>query len=246
VAGVTALAKTRVVISMVKEEVAYGTDASFRYQVQSNGVACSNAVFGDPIRGKVKQCWIRTLPTANYVSIDVSNPKQRITLMGGDMERSAGFLNRASNAQQVADWYYKDINFAYSRVSYDRQQELSEGNPNMSFYDGPVAAMKMVQKARPSVKFWATLKSDYDGFGTTNKLPDWIYTGGGYNGGSYQPSALKVDKYAKILADYLKHMNDNGVPISVLSVAKEWTQVFNANTETQVMVALCAWCDQVY
>lgn len=80
------------------------------------------------------------------------------------MERSAHFLNRATNSQEIANWYYKDIKFAYSRVSYDRQQELSEGNPNMAFYDGAVAAMKLVQNARPSVKFWATLKSDYDGF----------------------------------------------------------------------------------
>ena len=108
----------------------------------------------------------------------------------------------------------------------------------MSFYDGTVAAMKLVQNSRPSVKFWAILKSDYDGFGTTNNLPDWVYTGGGYNGGSYQPTALNVDKYARFLADFLKHMNDNGVPISVLSVAKEWTQVVDAQRELEVMVAL--------
>jgi len=221
-----------------QKEVAYGMDDRYRFQIQNNGTACSNSVFGDPIRGKYKQCWVRDLPTENYLSIDASNPKQSITLMGGDMERSAHFLNRASNSQEIADWFYEDINFAYSRVSYDRQQELSEGSPNMSFYDGTVSAMKLVQNARPSVKFWATLKSDYDGFGTTNNLPDWVYTGGGYNGGSYDPSALNVDKYARFLADFLQHMNDNGVPISVLSVAKEWTQVLDANTELKVMVAL--------
>lgn len=69
-------------------------------------------------------------------------------------------------------------------------------------------------------------------------MPNWVYTGGGYNGGSYDPTALNVNKYARFLADYLKHMSDNDVPISVLSVAKEWTQVFNARTELNVIIAL--------
>ncbi|MDC2889315.1 dockerin type I domain-containing protein [Psychrosphaera algicola] len=155
--------------------------------------------------------------------------------MGSDMERSQFFLNNASNSQQISDWVFKDIKFDYSRVSYDRKQELVEGAPNLAFYNRAVLSMKMARQSNPNLKFWATLKSDYDGYGTTNNLPDWIYTGGGHNGGSYEPSKLNIQKYARFLADYLKYMSDNDVAISVMSVVKEWSQVVSATNEVAVI-----------
>ena len=174
--------------------------------------------------------------SAQSVDIDLSQNRQYVSVMGGDMERSAHVLDTASNPQEIADWLYKDIpNMWYSRVSYDRKQELVEGQPDLSFYDPAISAMKKVKQAKPSVKFWATLKSDYDGYGTTNNLPDWIYTGGGYNGGSYDPNKVNFTKYARFLADYLKYMDDNGVPIKVLSVSKEWQQVMSVYKEKQTI-----------
>ncbi|GAC16456.1 dockerin type I domain-containing protein [Aliiglaciecola lipolytica] len=216
-------------------EVAYGRDGAFNYEIHNSDVVCANSEFGDPIPGRAKYCWIREVEVENTITIDLANPKQEITLMGSDMERSQFFLNNATNSQQIADWVFKDIAFDYSRVSYDRKQELVEGSPNLAFYDRAVSSMKMVKQANPNVKFWATLKSDYDGYGTTNNLPDWVYTGGGYNGGSYDPSQLNVEKYARFLSDYLKYMSDNGVEISVLSVVKEWTQVVSAVKEVAVI-----------
>ncbi len=177
---------------------------------------------------------------AQSITLNASTLKQSINLMGGDMERSAASLDNATNAQQIADWVFKDINFTVCRVSFDKKQELTEGAPNLAFYDKPISAMKKVQLARPAVKFWATLKSDYDGYGTENNLPDWIYTGAGYNGGTYDPTKLDVTKYAKFLADYLKHMHANGVPITYLSVSKEWQKVFDAEREKQTIDALKA------
>ncbi|WP_017446499.1 dockerin type I domain-containing protein [Gayadomonas joobiniege] len=216
-------------------EVAYGRQGSLVYGTYYNEVACTNAEFGDPAPGKAKYCWFKEVDVDNTVTLDLANPGQEITLMGSDMERSQFFLNNAANSQEISDWVFKDIPFDYARVSYDRKQELVEGEPNHAFYDRAILSMKMVQQSNPNVKFWATLKSDYDGYGTVNNLPDWAYTGGGYNGGSYDPEALNVEKYARFLADYLKIMSDNGVPISVLSVVKEWTQVVSSEKEIAVI-----------
>jgi O-glycosyl hydrolase len=98
--------------------------------------------------------------------------------------------------------------------------------------------MQKVKISRPTIKFWATLKSDYAGYGVENNLPNWIYTGAGYNGGTYDPNLLDYTKYARFLADYLKHMNTNGVPITYMSVSKEWKQVFTATVEKNTIDAL--------
>lgn len=216
-------------------EVAYGREGAFFYETVYQDVSCSNSVFGDPAAGKSKHCWSRPVEVENSITIDLADPKQEITLMGSDMERSQFYLNNASNSQQISDWVFKDIKFDYSRVSYDRKQELVEGAPNLAFYDRAVLSMKMARESNPNLKFWATLKSDYDGYGTTNNLPDWIYTGGGHNGGSYEPNKLNIEKYARFLTDYLKYMSDNGVAISVMSVVKEWSQVVNAANEVAVI-----------
>jgi len=216
-------------------EVAYGKGGNFFYGTYYASVSCTNSEFGDPVPGQGKYCWSRAIDIENSVTIDLADPQQKITLMGSDMERSQFFLNNASNPQEISDWVYKDIPFDYSRVSYDRKQELVEGVPNLAFYDRAVNSMKMVKQSNPNVKFWATLKSDYDGYGTTNNLPDWIYTGEGYNGGSYDPELLNVENYAGFLSDYLKYMSDNGVAISVLSVVKEWSQVVSAVKEVAVI-----------
>lgn len=37
--------------------VRYGLDGSYAYDTYTDGVSCSNAVFGDPLIGATKQCW---------------------------------------------------------------------------------------------------------------------------------------------------------------------------------------------
>lgn len=219
------------------QEIGYGVDTFWKYETHTGSVACKNYVFGDPKPGRAKACYRRT-PT-NSISLNVNDQKQTISLMGADMERSAhALVNHAGNPQTIANWIFKDIDFDVCRLSFDRKQELTEGSPNWSFYDAPIKAMKYVKKARSNVKFMAVLKSDYDGFGKVNNLPDWIYTGGGYNGGNYEPSKLDVVKYARFLADFLKHMNNNGVPIGILSVSKEWVQVVDAQREVETVAEI--------
>jgi O-glycosyl hydrolase len=41
------------------QEVRYGANGSYYYGIFTNGVDCSNSVFGDPIQGTVKQCHYR-------------------------------------------------------------------------------------------------------------------------------------------------------------------------------------------
>ncbi len=42
------------------QEVRYGANGSYFFRTLSNGTACTNAVFGDPIVGVVKECALRT------------------------------------------------------------------------------------------------------------------------------------------------------------------------------------------
>ena len=44
------------------QEVRYGANGSYFFQTLSNGTACTNAVFGDPISGVGKECALRTAP----------------------------------------------------------------------------------------------------------------------------------------------------------------------------------------
>ena len=44
-------------------EVRYGANGAYVYQTLTDGTACANAVFGDPIVGTVKQCSIRSTPS---------------------------------------------------------------------------------------------------------------------------------------------------------------------------------------
>jgi hypothetical protein len=44
--------------------VAFGAKASFKYATKTNGVACSDSVFGDPLYSVVKSCYLLSPPTS--------------------------------------------------------------------------------------------------------------------------------------------------------------------------------------
>lgn len=174
---------------------------------------------------------------AQSIVIDYINKKQQISMIGADMERSQSFLQRAANPQEVADWLFKDIEFTTCRVSYDKKQELVEGVKNFSFYDDAIKSMKMVKIANPNIKFYATMKSDYNGYNNENNLPDWIC--------NYRPTTyFYVNKYAAFLADYLALMHTNGLTIHYLSVAKEWSSVVTVNRTIDIINALTPMLSQ--
>lgn len=185
------------------------------------------------------------MPALAYagITIDFNNQKQRVDMVGADMERSANWLQNATNTSDIIQWVFNDAkNVDYLRVVFDKKQELTEGSPNLTFYNTQITSMQQIKAAHPWVKFWGTLKTDYDGFGSNNNLPDWIYTGGGYNGGSYNPSLLNTTKYADFIVDYLEQMDDNGVTVSYFSVGKEWTQVIDAQREKETIDKVTAEC----
>jgi O-glycosyl hydrolase len=160
-------------------------------------------------------------PASRIITINATAPKQLINMVGGDMERSQSFLQRAANPQEIANWLYKDMALMTCRVSYDKQQELTEGTKNLAFYDNAILSMKMVKNANPNIRFYATMKSDYNGYDYESNLPAWIC--------NYNPTTwFNTDKYARFLADYLQLMHTNGVTIYYLSVSKEWTNVMTA------------------
>ncbi|GIZ09706.1 hypothetical protein FUMI01_24330 [Flavobacterium sp. UMI-01] len=156
---------------------------------------------------------------------------QLIEMMGGDMERSSDFIQKASNTNEILDWFIKDIDFNYFRVRYDKNQELNEGVKNWNFYANQVLTMKRIREINPDIKFLATMRSDYNGYnmGNHNNLPEFIYnyacTGKDANGkciSSTGDLSFYSDKYGVFLADYIEFMYNQGVPIDYLATAKEW------------------------
>ena len=64
------------------KEVRYGANGFYRYLVLSNGTDCTNAVFGDPIKGVFKQCHYRDVTTISPSPI----PKQGDLDKDGDVD----------------------------------------------------------------------------------------------------------------------------------------------------------------
>ena len=179
------------------------------------------------------------------ITVRVNEPKQQIVMMGADMERSAAALQTASNKEEIIKWVFQDIEgINYLRVVFDKHQELEKGQKNLTYYDKQIASMQQIQAVSPDIRFWATLKTDYDGYGRNNNLPDWIYTGEGYNGGKYDPKKLEVTDYAGFLADYLQIMYENKVPIYAISVVKEWSQVVDSKRSGELIRALKIECSR--
>ena len=174
-------------------------------------------------------------PLNNALKIKLDERKQQIMLVGGDMERSQFFLQKAAVPEEIAQWCFQDIHFDVCRVSYDKKQELEEGKKNLAFYEDAVKSMQLLRRVNPDIQFWATMKSDYNGYNNENNLPDWIC--------DYKPTTrFDCDKYAIFLADYLEYMQQNGVAIKYLAVAKEWVGVINAERARQIIVRLNKEC----
>lgn len=162
------------------------------------------------------------------LSLDESSRQQPILFIGTDIERSQGFIPTAPNFDEVIKWGFGDVDFDVCRVSYDKKQELTEGEPNFSFYNDAVLTMKAIKAAKPDVEFWATMKSDYNGYNDTNNLPDWI--------ASYpSTSDFEPQKYARFLTDYLEYMEMQGLRIKYFSTAKEYTSYVTYSRAVKVI-----------
>lgn len=151
---------------------------------------------------------------AQSITVNSTNYKQTIDMIGGDMERSSFAIQKAQNKDDILQWSFGDIDFNVCRVQYDKNQEMVEGTKNLSFYDRQIATMQSIKAINPDIKFFGTMRSDYDGFGDDNNMPDWIH--------NYNTKETEVVKYGKFLADYCEYMSQNNVPIAILSIAKEW------------------------
>lgn len=182
-------------------------------------------------------------PAMALIEVQLDQPKQQIVMMGADMERSANALQHTKNKREIIKWVFEDTEGVdYMRVAFDKHQEMVRGKKKLSYYNLQILSMQQIKAVRPDVRFWATPKTDYDGYGTKNNLPDWIYRGGGYDGGRYDPNLLESDLFAQFLADYLEFMHINGVPIYCLSPMKEWSQVVSPAKASEVIRALQREC----
>ncbi len=194
----------------------------------------------------------KRIPT---LTVDPTNTKQQVLFIGTDMERSQDNLSNARNKEQIAEWCFKDIDFNVCRISYDKHQEMREGeNRCEEYYENCVEAMQLIRKANPKVEFWGTLKSDYYGYGNPpeNNLPQWIcdyeyiiddkVNSGSERGvgskevkGKAVVHSLDTKKYAGFLADFLEHFHSKGLALKYLSTGKEWTQFLTAERTKEII-----------
>ncbi|MCG1035795.1 T9SS type A sorting domain-containing protein [Polaribacter sargassicola] len=178
---------------------------------------------------------------AQSITINTTDYKQTIDIIGGDMERSSKVVQfTVQNKEEVIQWGFGDIKYNYCRVQFDKNQELVEGTKNWAFYDRQIATMQEVKSVNPDIKFWATLKSDYDGYGNNNNMPDWIVQN--FNASNPSQAVVDTDKWAVFLADYLEYMEDNNVPIHTLSTVKEWNAYINAEKSRDIILKLKEEC----
>ncbi|KAA5825211.1 carbohydrate-binding protein [Algibacter amylolyticus] len=190
-----------------------------------NSLVCSLALF-----------MVSVTAYGQSIEVNSTNYKQTIDMIGGDMERSASAIQSAQNKDDILQWSFGDINFNVCRVQYDKNQELTEGNKNWSFYNKQVGTMQAIKAINPDIKFFATMRSDYDGYGDDNNMPDWIHT--------YSSKATNVEKYGVFLADYCEYMSQQGVAISILSTAKEWMWHVRAAEAKDIINTLYAELDE--
>ncbi|MBP0904010.1 carbohydrate-binding protein [Mariniflexile gromovii] len=172
--------------------------------------------------------------TAQSITVNSTNYKQTIDMMGGDIERNSIAVQNAKNKAEIINWGFGDINFNYCRVQFDKNQEMVEGVKNWNFYTKQVATMQQIKAINPNIKFFATMRTDYDGFGNDNNMPDWIV--------NYTTKDVEIDKYATFLADYLEFMENQGVAIHTMSITKEWTSFVNARRSDNITTSLRAQC----
>lgn len=182
-------------------------------------------------------CFAYTLVQAQTISIYASDLLQTIDMIGGDMERSSKAVQTTvTNTEDVIQWGFGDINFNYCRVQFDKKQELTEGVKNWASYANQVLTMKQIKALNPDIKFYATMRSDYDGYGDENNMPDWIV--------NYTTKVVDTDKYAIFLADYLEYMADQGVSIHTLATHKEWGAFVNATKSRDIILKLKQECSE--
>ena len=126
-----------------------------------------NSVFFKFFSSSFLLCVLILTITVNAQSITVNstNYKQTIDMIGGDMERSSFAIQKAQNKDEIINWGFKDVNFNYCRVQFDKHQELIEGTKNWAFYTKQIATMKQIKAINPNIKFFATMRTDYDGYG---------------------------------------------------------------------------------
>ena len=172
---------------------------------------------------------------AQSISVQSTNYQQTIDMMGGDMERSSSAVQSSTNTQEMINWGFRDIDFNFCRVQFDKNQELVEGVKNWEFYDRQIVTMKQVKAINPDIKFFATMRTDYDGFGNSNNAPDWAV--------NYNTRAVNVDKYVRFLVDYLEYMHDQDLTIDTMSITKEWVAYFPASLAAQIIPKLHAESD---
>lgn len=172
---------------------------------------------------------------AQSITVNTTDYKQAIEIIGGDMERSSMSLQTSVlNKDDVIQWGFGDIHYNYCRVEFDKNQELIEGVNNWAFYDRQVLTMQEVKAISPDIKFWAVMRSDYDGYGDENNMPDWIV--------NYETREVEEDKYAIFLADYLEFMHNSGVTIHTLSTVKEWSSFVNGTVSRDIILKLTEEC----
>jgi hypothetical protein len=181
-----------------------------------------------------------------------------------DSSSNSGYAIRAvdvnaTNAEDSASlWSTSQQESSETRIFIDNKEfqkrlrytDIDEVVENMVFYNDAIKTMKAIKAAKPDVKFLATMRSDYNGYNSDNRnnLPEYIYNYScveANEAGScirtLGNKSFNTDAFGIFLADYLELMHNNGVTISYLATAKEWS-VVTAQRSHDTYVKLVSEC----
>lgn len=145
-------------------------------------------------------------------------------------EDSAALWSTTQQGNSAARIFIDNKEFQ-KRLRYTDMDEVME---NMAFYNDAIKTMKAIKAAKPDVKFLATMRSDYNGYNSDNRnnLPEYIYNYSCVEANeagncirTLGNKSFNTDAFGIFLADYLELMHNNGVTISYLATAKEWSVV---------------------
>ncbi|MCG1035818.1 T9SS type A sorting domain-containing protein [Polaribacter sargassicola] len=168
-------------------------------------------------------------------------------------------VNNANALDEASLWSISQQGTSETKIFIDnkkfqkrlRYTDVDEVVENMAFYNDAIKTMQTIKNVNPDVKFLATMRSDYNGYNSDNRnnLPEYIYNYSCVEADedgkcirTLGNKSFNTDAFGVFLADYLELMHNNGVTISYLATAKEWTSVVTAQRSHDTYQKLVSEC----
>lgn len=177
-----------------------------------------------------KQFSVKTdaVQTGGSITVNIGNPQQTIDLIGaGTYFYSGHLVNGITNYNTASNWIFQDLNVNIFKIvlwASDVEDSNDNNNPNLTDFSkfnfttntNLVTQITLAKKAisiNPNIKIWAIVLSPPKFLKTNNSV-----TNGGTLNSSY---ANAYDEFGEYVYAHLKHLKDNDITVSYLSLMNE-------------------------